>query len=236
MMELPEEIIIKILKLAWNDNPENFEAMASTCNLIRRISRDKRFTDCFKCEQCKTIDMALQADHLTCYKWHYNKMIKPDIDLLFIDASKKKSGSLKIVKYLVLLGANIHENHDYAIQLASINGHLEVVKFLVSLGADIHETNDLAVRWASEHGHLEVVKFLVESGANIHAKDDYAVLWASKNYHSEVVKYLVSKGAKIPENTYESKPTKSKKTKVRSYKGFNCYNRYSDRLAWEHNH
>lgn len=110
-MDLPEEIIIKILEFVWENDKKSFERMAATSKLIRRISRDSLFTNCFKCSNCNTLDSALQQDHLTCYKWSYNKMTKPDVTTLCIDASK--AGSLKVVEYLVSRGANIYAKDDY---------------------------------------------------------------------------------------------------------------------------
>ena len=95
-MKLPEEIIVNILKFAWKDDRTSFEKMAATCKLIRRISRDHLFINCFKCSNCLILDATLKEDHLTCYKWLYNKITKPDINQLCIDASE--FGSLKVVK------------------------------------------------------------------------------------------------------------------------------------------
>ena len=190
MMELPEEIITKILEFTCEPDKSNFENMATTCKSIRRISRGHQFTDYFKCQDCIAIETALENDHLTCYKWHFNKMVERKIDQLCIDASRL--GSLKVVKYLVSSGANIHADSDYAVRWASRSGHLEIVKYLVSLGANINANDDYAVRWALINGHLGVVKYLVSSGANIHADDNRAVRWASQQGHIEVVQYLVS--------------------------------------------
>jgi ankyrin repeat protein len=77
-----------------------------------------------------------------------------------------RNGQLETVKYLVSVGANIHANDDYAVQLAAGNGHLETVKYLVSVGADIHADNDYyAVQLAACNCHLETVKYLVSIGA-----------------------------------------------------------------------
>ena len=69
--------------------------MAATCKLIRRISRDHLFTDCFKCQHCLTLEFALKEDHLTYYKWFYNQITKHDISQLCINALDV--GSLKMV-------------------------------------------------------------------------------------------------------------------------------------------
>ena len=152
-------------------------------------------TDEEKCPKCETLEFALKANHLACYKLHYNKLINRDATQLCIDASK--NGSFDVVKFLVELGADIHTMADYLVRWASDDGHLDMVKFLVEKGANIHALNDHPLRCASKKGHLEMVKFLVESGANIHAISDHAVQWASENGHLEVVKFLVSLGANI---------------------------------------
>ncbi len=110
------------------------------------------------------------------------------VDESLISASR--FGHLRVVKYLVGHGANIHTNTDEPMRWASRNGHIEVVRYLVGLGANIH-TNTDELRWASRNGHIEVVRYLVGLGANIHTYNDYALRWASRNGHLGVVKYLV---------------------------------------------
>ena len=106
-----------------------------------------------------------------------------------------KSGDLEVVMYLVSQGANVTDDNNYAVQVASMNGHLEVIKYLVSQGADVTDDNNYAVQVASMNGHLEVIKYLVSQGADVKVKDNYGVQVASENGHLEVVKYLVSQGA-----------------------------------------
>jgi len=75
-------------------------------------------------------------------------------------------GHLKVVKYLISVGASVHANDDWPIRYASERGHLEVVEYLVSIGADVHAKDDQALRNASRSGHLDIVKFLVSVGAS----------------------------------------------------------------------
>jgi len=114
------------------------------------------------------------------------------------------NGHLEVVKYLVQLGANIHADNDYALRWSALNGHLEVLKYLVQLGANIHAENDYALRFAAGKGHLEVLKYLISLGADIHAYHDFALRWAAGNGHLEVVKYLVQQGADIHANHEEA--------------------------------
>ena len=87
-MKLPEEIIIKILEFTCEPHTSNFENMASTCKLVRRISRGHQFTDYYKCQNCIAIETALKNDHLTCYKWYLNKIAERKIDQSCTDASR----------------------------------------------------------------------------------------------------------------------------------------------------
>ena len=97
---------------------------------------------------------------------------------------------LEVVKYLINHGANIHAEEDEALVSASHSGYLEIVKFLIESGANIHAEEDLPLRFASHEGRFEVVKYLIESGANINAKDGEALRMARKNGHSKVADYL----------------------------------------------
>ena len=74
LMALPEEIIVKILEFTCEPDKHNFKNLASTCRSVRKIFRGHQFADYFKCQNCTTIDISLKNDHLTCYKWHFNKM------------------------------------------------------------------------------------------------------------------------------------------------------------------
>jgi ankyrin repeat protein len=44
--------------------------------------------------------------------------------------SASRYGHLDVIKYLVEVGgANIHDDNDFALDIASLNGHLDVVKY-----------------------------------------------------------------------------------------------------------
>ena len=43
---------------------------------------------------------------------------------------------------------------------------LKLVKFLLENGTNIHAKNDYALRWTCVNGHLDVAKFLVKNGTN----------------------------------------------------------------------
>jgi len=91
--------------------------------------------------------------------WYY-----PTREVLNRTADKAlRTGSLKTVKYLLALGAEIPKKG--VISGATSRGHLEVVKFLVETGVNKRELND-ALGCASRNEHLEIVKFLLSKGGD----------------------------------------------------------------------
>jgi len=118
-----------------------------------------------------------------------NQYFKVDNQKFIRQAQK---GNLELVKIYIQLGADIHTEDDYALQLASRHGHLKVVKYLIKQGANIHANNDYALRLAAQYGNLSVVKYLVKHGANVHARSNLALMWAIENNCTKVVEYLKS--------------------------------------------
>ncbi|AAV51104.1 putative ankyrin repeat protein [Acanthamoeba castellanii mimivirus] len=98
-----------------------------------------------------------------------------DKDIITLESLNKylkkscKYGLIEIVKYLIILGANIKERDNIAVGKACENGHLEMVKYLVSQGADITVDNNYSIMKASSNGHFEMVQYLINEGADITA-------------------------------------------------------------------
>ncbi len=76
----------------------------------------------------------------------------------FIEAAR--NGHLPVVRYLLLVGANIHHMQDYALALAAHQGHLPVVQYLVDQGANVRADYNRALHWARAGGHPMVVQYL----------------------------------------------------------------------------
>lgn len=108
-----------------------------------------------------------------------------------------RTGDLKSVKRVLLEGADIHEDDDYALRVAAQNGHHDVVDLLLKSGADVRADDDLSLRLAARYGHVGVVAALLKSGAYVHAENDYALRMASSNGHAHVVELLLKSGADI---------------------------------------
>jgi ankyrin repeat protein len=72
-----------------------------------------------------------------------NKKEQKELNKELIDASKE--GNLELVQFVISKGANIHDQDDYVLRLASSYGYLEIVKYLVENGADIHADNNFAL-------------------------------------------------------------------------------------------
>lgn len=118
---------------------------------------------------------------------------------------------VKMAKYFVSQGADIHFNNEFALKNACEVGKLEMVRFLVSQGANIHcyeminnaRIEEFPLIVACEKGHLNVVQFLVEGCPSVGIKTsaDITIMKnaplgiACEHGNVQVAKYLISKGA-----------------------------------------
>ena len=100
---------------------------------------------------------------------------------------------------------------------ASHRGYLKIVKLLVLFGADVNAkegnySQSTALHWAAADGHLNVVEFLVSKGAKIDVRDNWHNLtplgWATivqypnlsrarGTQHQEVREFLLEQGAEL---------------------------------------
>lgn len=99
-----------------------------------------------------------------------------------------------MVEFAIENSADIKTNNK-PLLWASRNGSLDVLKYLHMKGADIRNNNDKAFRLACEYGHFEIVKYLHENGAHIRALNDYSIRVAEINNHTNIVNYLLQNGA-----------------------------------------
>jgi ankyrin repeat protein len=108
--------------------------------------------------------------------------------------------NLNITRYLIEMGANLHEDNDWVLRNAAERGNLKMVKLLVELGATINTyspNGDNALDWACRNGgHLEMVKYLIEKGSDLKTApssklNDILILASSENGDLKIVKYLV---------------------------------------------
>ena len=107
-----------------------------------------------------------------------------------------ENGFLKVIEYLIDLGANINCINNY-VHVSCENGHLDVIAFFYKNGINFHYENDRPLRAAAEKGQLDVVKYLIDIGLDVKAESNYCIRKASENNHTSVVKYLIEKGANI---------------------------------------
>jgi len=114
----------------------------------------------------------------------------------------RNAGSLPMIKYLVSLGANIHNNYQVILRTMNRVGFydrdlIKIIKYLDDVGEDIHFDDEFPLRMAARHNRLDVVKYLIEHGANIHANNEGALRSAVSFENLDIVKYLVEQGADI---------------------------------------
>ena len=98
--------------------------------------------------------------------------------------------NINIVEILLVSGADVHVNDNYALRSAVRGGHVELAKLLLEYGANVHANNNLALLDAASWGYFDIVKLLLEHGADVHAVDDYALRLAARYGHADVVEIL----------------------------------------------
>lgn len=74
-------------------------------------------------------------------------------------------GHLSRVQRAIAQGAS-NSAKNVACRCAAQLGHLDVVQLLVNSGADIHDDNDYAVQLAADHRYWDIVAYLLQQGAN----------------------------------------------------------------------
>jgi hypothetical protein len=115
-------------------------------------------------------------------KWRASKVIL---------SPRKDLREVETWKWLIECGMGIDDQNE-ALRTAAINGYLKVVKYLVELGADIHAGNDYIFKQAAAHSQLEVVRYLVEQGVDIHLDNDWVLRHAQLYGNLDVIDFINS--------------------------------------------
>jgi ankyrin repeat protein len=93
---------------------------------------------------------------------------------------------IQIIKTLIKAGANIHDNNDHVLDVASSHSHADIVKMFLILGAK----SDNALVYASSHGHINVVRVLLDHGFDPCIHNNAALVLAEQNGYTEIVSML----------------------------------------------
>jgi ankyrin repeat protein len=112
-----------------------------------------------------------------------------------------QGGDIKIMRLLLMAGANIHYNNDQALVDSILSGHRWGTRYLLEKGADINarqpEGYSILMR-AVQGGDTEIAEILIDSGAEVNAKSDYgdtAISLARAKRYPKIVELLKSRGA-----------------------------------------
>lgn len=116
-------------------------------------------------------------------------------DEILLSASKQ--GHNKIIKLVLVSGADVHVNNDAPLRYACLKNQVRSVKLLIKHGADIHAENDEALIYACKYGNLKVVKILLAYGAKIHTRYDRVLKIACKSNNVKIVRLLLKSGATV---------------------------------------
>jgi len=154
-----------------------------------------------------------------------NKLSEKELADIKIFKSAIIQGNLKVFKYMVSKGIDVHLDNEFAFKYACAHGYLKIVKFIFNKGIDIDICNKYGLKNSTEgghidvvnfllakknisisdnilintatRGHVEVVKILLKHDVNLHANNDCALRWAAESNHIDVVKVLLHAGADI---------------------------------------
>lgn len=146
-------------------------------------------------------------------------------ELLFMNVSKS-TRSNEITKFLISRGANIHEDEESVLRVASLHGDPELVRIMLDMGCDIHAKNDYAIKAASSHNygssekacpsqkHSEIISLLLID-FNMTIKHETKI-WLEKHSCTEALEILAMRDLKDSlESTLTPKQeAKSKKMKI----------------------
>ena len=104
-----------------------------------------------------------------------------------------ENGYLDLTEKLIEAGADIKENRNYPLELASRNGHTQIVKRLLEAGASPldGDDKDYCLRLASYNGNIEIVNMLLDAGSDPTLGDYYALMLALNSAHMDVVEVLL---------------------------------------------
>jgi hypothetical protein len=66
----------------------------------------------------------------------------------------------------------MHARDEFAMRVAAKQGHVKIVKYPVGLGADVHAGNGYALRHADANGRSRVIEYLIAAVAVLVVCDD----------------------------------------------------------------
>ncbi|KAJ3279009.1 hypothetical protein HK104_001851 [Borealophlyctis nickersoniae] len=104
-------------------------------------------------------------------------------------------GHKNVVQMMLEIGADVHDDSDWALAEAAKYGHEDVLQMLLAAGADVHGDDDRALREAAANGHMSVLHILLGAGADVHARGDEALSRAVSGRHVEAIESLLAAGA-----------------------------------------
>ncbi len=105
-------------------------------------------------------------------------------------------GKVEMIKYLIVLGADINwkNNREFtAIEIACHHDNLDIVKYLNECGAKMDIDNLLVI--ASQNSSNNVIPYLIELGANINCENGMPLFYAIKNEDYTLTQMLLNHGA-----------------------------------------
>ena len=111
-----------------------------------------------------------------------------------------------IIEYLHENGFDIHQNDNNLVRQACSSSNLKMVKFLVRLGADIHACYDEGFRWACLCGKLQIAMWIYETYPDTIINSKFGIMpsafqLACQGRNIKTATWLYSIGANVRVNS-----------------------------------
>lgn len=172
-------------------------------------------------ESCQTNNLEMVKYIISKYIHKYTKDDYTRILSNLMDSDLKLH--MKIVKYLISLGANINGPDEYdlcPLNMAIRDNNYHLVKYLVDMGAYIngnYYVDDDSIDLAVWKNNIHIVKYLIANGGKFDKNNPRLLILAIKNNNSSMIKYLLSLGIDINSIDFDDKMCLSEAIKSNNY-------------------
>ncbi|AGD93059.1 putative ankyrin repeat protein [Megavirus lba] len=114
--------------------------------------------------------------------------------LFFYHSESYESRILSVIKYVIKLGANIHNNNAMSkiIMNAAKTNNFAIVKYLIEQGINYEVNNNFVLRCAVQHNQIDFIKYVIDSGCNLDDCNESLLEICVKRECMELLDYFIS--------------------------------------------
>nr|URM61827.1 ankyrin repeat domain containing protein [Mimivirus sp.] len=114
--------------------------------------------------------------------------------IYFFHSESYESRILSVIKYVIKLGANIHNNDAMSkiIMNAANTNNFAVVKYLIEQGINYEVNNNFVLRCAVFYNQIDFIKYVIDSGCNLDDCNESLLEICVKKEYMELLDYFIS--------------------------------------------